>query len=98
VILGLRPSTIAIDSNLANADAGIIQTIEPLGDFLDVQVQVNSTTLLARVPARRGLRPSARVPIYADLTRALLFESDPHGSRISCEIRDDAPLTQECIA
>jgi len=88
-VLGVRPSHLSITPNagdLANAMGAVIRSVEPLGEFVDVQVDVDGVRLSARVPARRDLSVGQRVSCSIDYSRAHLFEPGADGRRIECEL------------
>jgi ABC-type sugar transport system ATPase subunit len=89
LVLGLRPHTLHLDPGPAGgapSRAGLnatVRTVEPLGDAMDVSATLETGhRIVARVPAREGVEPGARILFHVDMSQAHVFEPGDFGVRL----------------
>ncbi len=89
-VLGVRPTALTIAPSGRTPPPGavpaIVESIEPLGDQMDVSLRFGSEHLTARVPSDRSLLAGQAVSVTPDLSKSHLFEPGPMGARIDCAI------------
>ena len=99
VIWGVRPSSIRLaDPDNQEAVAATVESIEPLGEFMDLVLTIRGQRVIARIEANRHLKPGSTVPITIDAARTHIFSPTGDGARIACSLSLGCPEQQECIA
>ncbi|MES2905949.1 MAG: ATP-binding cassette domain-containing protein, partial [Pseudomonadota bacterium] len=84
VILGIRPENITDEpqpNQLAHKINVTVDMVEPTGPDTLVQFKFNGATVTARVHPRRDVKPGDKIDLYADLSKALLFD-EQSGERL----------------
>ncbi len=89
-VLGIRPTALAVTAGgramAPGAVPATIESIEPLGDQMDVSLRCGAEHLTARIPSDRTLVPGQSVSVMPDLSKSHLFEPGPMGARIECAL------------
>lgn len=97
VVWGVRPSSFRIaETEGPGTLTATIESIEPLGESMDLILNIRGQKMTARIEARRGLSQGASVPITIDTHRTHIFDATGEGARIPCTIPADCRETQEC--
>jgi multiple sugar transport system ATP-binding protein len=86
VVLGIRPTAMRIapaTSGLAESKGGtmatMIESIEPLGELMDISLRCGTQHIIARVASDRSLKTGQSVALTIDLDKSHLFEPGPMG-------------------
>ncbi len=93
VVLGIRPTAMRIapaTSGLAESKGGtmatMIESIEPLGELMDISLRCGTQHIIARVASDRSLKTGQSVALTIDLDKSHLFEPGPMGPRIEATL------------
>ncbi len=93
VVLGIRPTAMRIapaTSGLAESKGGtmstMIESIEPLGELMDISLRCGTQHIIARVASDRSLKTGQSVALTIDLDKSHLFEPGPMGARIEATL------------
>jgi len=99
VVWGIRPTSFrTVSADSAGAVAATIESVEPLGETMDLVLRIRDERVVARVAAQRDLREGDVLYVSIDVARTHLFEAVDDGERIACGLSPDCATTQECIA
>ncbi|MFO0831943.1 MAG: sn-glycerol-3-phosphate ABC transporter ATP-binding protein UgpC [Phycisphaerales bacterium] len=83
IVLGIRPQSLDILPPGSPGWPATIKVIEPLGDLMDVTLDLAGSTLVARIPLHGSLQPQANVTAAPNLTAAHWFETGELGRRLA---------------
>jgi multiple sugar transport system ATP-binding protein len=84
VVLGLRPQSLAVHAHDSAPESwnAEIQVVEPLGDLMDVTLDVQGTSLVARTPLNGSLRAGQRATVLPNFSAAHWFGPGEFGVRL----------------
>jgi multiple sugar transport system ATP-binding protein len=88
VVLGIRPGSIHVQPLTAGGPQAHVESVELLGETMDLTLKAGSCQLCARVPADRAIQPGQDVSLSFDLASVHLFEPGPDGRRITAVLED----------
>lgn len=83
VVVGVRPTACRLDGDLREVGIdGRVRGIELLGEVMDIAVDAGMGSMVARVPARRGLGVGDSVRVGFDLSKVHVFATGDAGRRL----------------
>jgi multiple sugar transport system ATP-binding protein len=96
VVLGVRPEGMSLSPEgrfaaEANVIHGDLQVVEPLGEKMDLHLQVGQTPMVARVDARRDVQAPGQIDLYVDMRKVHCFEPGDVGDNLT--IRGEAVVS-----
>ena len=82
IVLGLRPQSLTIAPSTQAGWPATIRVIEPLGDLMDVTLDLQATTLVARTPLNGSFAAGQAVGVSPNFAAAHWFQPGDFGSRV----------------
>jgi ABC-type sugar transport system ATPase subunit len=92
IVLGIRPTAMSVGSVAGQnpGSSGIamatIESIEPLGELMDISLRCSQEHVIARVKADRSFKTGQAVALSFELDKAHLFELGPMGPRVEATL------------